>query len=140
MPQSRPRLPAHLCLGVLAFIKQSSARQEPAARTVSQIASLSFRLVDLWCPTTARSAESDVPEQLPSARPPTGRCKYRVTFSPRLPDINAIAPLYYHGNLSHSIRLNKWRFPRLPSLATLYRLPPRPLTACAPRLSLLLSP
>lgn len=47
---------------------------------------------------------------------PGGRYRYRVTFSAWLPDIKAISPPYYHGNISQSIRLNKWLFPWLPSL------------------------
>lgn len=41
---------------------------------------------------------------------PGGRYRYRVTFSAWLPDINAISLPYYHGNISQSIRLNKWLF------------------------------
>lgn len=41
---------------------------------------------------------------------PGGRYSYRVTFSAWLPDINASSPPYYHGNISQSIRLNKWLF------------------------------
>ena len=56
---------------------------------------------------------------------PGGRCRYRVTFSAWLPDINAISPPYYHGNISQSIRLNKWLFFFL-SLASISLLPPSP--------------
>lgn len=119
----RRPLPDHLCLGVLAFRAQPSPHQEPAARTVSA------------CPPGLPSrrplASNDGTEgrarrarAAPIGATPAGRGKDRVTFSPRLPDINAIAPLYYHGSLSHSIRLNKWRRPQLPSPAALFRLPP----------------
>lgn len=72
-------------------------------------------------------------------RDPGGRCRYRVTFSAWLPDINAISPPYYHGNISQSIRLNKWLFPWLPSLFCLCHLSPPFSPGLLPSSSLLLS-
>lgn len=72
-------------------------------------------------------------------RNPGGRRRYWVTFSAWLPDINAISPPYYHGNISQSIRLNKWLFPQLPSFFSPLHPSPSFSPALLPSSSLLLS-
>ena len=120
----------HLCLIIFdlvssclfhSLVVQLSAHKKPAVRIVSEHSGTSVQFSTNGIFSQAPILSTSGAERrrwehyqmcLSSSHQhdPGGRYRYRVTFSVWLPDINAISPPYYHGNISQSIRLNKWLF------------------------------